>query len=202
MLRVKVKTQNNPNGKVLVMDNDDFELFKIKCCNKLKIKNNPKNSKIFKLDGIEISSLIDIKEGEELIVTLKGENFLKKDTKYKKTKKYIESTEKKYENEIINLDKEKENYEEEQNERKKAFFKFSSTKFNNLPVGITEITDFLCLGSAYDAQDLEQLIKLKITHILNLAVGWKVNKKILEAGIYYEEILIEGFNYLIKRFPT
>jgi predicted protein tyrosine phosphatase len=51
------------------------------------------------------------------------------------------------------------------------------------------------LNSGADAQDEKQLRANNITHILNVAIGWKMHKIIAELGIYYGEVLIEDSQY-------
>jgi hypothetical protein len=191
----EINQKDKNKVKIIIVENNDFETFLKQACNKFKI-NNYKNAKIFLPDGTQVISLKELKDGSELILSPKGDNMVNiLDSKKKIIKKEITSVEEKMK--ILDLES-KEDYEKQQEERKKAFFKISNSKFNKLPKGISEIIEnFLYIGSAVDAQDEEQLNKNKINFILNVAVGWKINKKLIDLGIFYDEVLIEDSQHEI-----
>lgn len=67
-------------------------------------------------------------------------------------------------------------------------------KHDKIPKGASEIVDgFLWLGSGRDADDVDELVKLGITHVLNVTEEWKEHPMYKKHGIVFRRIEIKDF---------
>jgi hypothetical protein len=86
-LRVNIFEQNKKDrtkGKILIVKQNDVDLFLADSFHKLKITSNPKNGKAYLLDGTELKTFENLKDGDEIIIVpKKGEEFVKLDEKKK-----------------------------------------------------------------------------------------------------------------------